>query len=114
VNIVENLNFKDSKLRRIPTSSNTELPHIAFPVILKLKDASIASLYDTGGALNNGNLALHRHILATLPSVLAEFVEFNGDNPFKPIKLCSALINPAEYDGAKYRILSAVIRYHAP
>ena len=42
------------------------------------------------------------------------YEEFNGDNPFDPIKLEGALLNPDDYDAGKHGVLSAVITYHTP
>ena len=48
------------------------------------------------------------------PQVVESFEEFNGDNPFEPIKLMGAIRNPAIYDREQHGILSAVIRYTTP
>ena len=45
-------------------------------------------------------------------SAVAAYKEFNGTNPFDPIKLCGSLLDPSDYDAKKHGVLSAVIRYH--
>ena len=107
-------NVHNSNLRRMPITSSNDLPHVSFPIGSKADEASITCLYDTGGALNTGNLALHMHIRKTVPTAVYEFEEFDGSKPFDPIKLCGALLDPSDYDSSKHGILSAVIRYHTP
>jgi len=48
------------------------------------------------------------------PNAVAEYEEFDGSNPFDPIKLCGAITNPNQYDQAQHGILTAVIRYRTP
>ena len=69
-------------------------------------------MYDTGGALNTGNLALHLHIRMCIPSTVANFEMFDGTHPFKPIKLCGALLDSSDFYSVNHGILSKVIRYH--
>ena len=114
VNIVKSFLAKESQVRRMPISSNNELPHIAFPIGKKSGVATVTALYDTGGALNTGNIHLHNLIKEKSPSAVAMYEEFDGTNPFDPIKLCGALLDPADYDAKKHGILSAVIGYHSP
>ena len=98
----------------MPISSNNELPHVVFPIGKSTGAASVTALYDTGGALNTGNIHLHNFIRRKTPSAVAAYEEFNGKNPFDPIKLCGALLDPADYNAEKHGILSAVITYHTP
>ena len=51
------------------------------------------------------------HIRKTVPTAV---YEFDGSNPFDPIKLCGALLDPSDYDSTKHGILLAVICYHTP
>lgn len=53
-------------------------------------------------------------IMKDRPQIVDSFEEFNGANPFEPIKLCGAIIDPALYDKEKHGILSAVVRYKTP
>lgn len=73
-----------------------------------------SQLARTGGALNTGNLALHLHFRKCVPTAVTDYEQFDGPNPFDPIKLCGALLDPSDYDSIKHGILSAVIRYHTP
>ena len=77
-------------------------------------EASIKALYDTGGALNTGNLTYHTFIKDKIPGAVKRYEEFNGSNPFDPIKLSGALLDPGDYDVDKHGILSTVITYHTP
>ena len=64
--------------------------------------------------MNTGSLAYHQYIKEVLPAAVASYEEFNGVNPFDPIKLEGALLDPEEYCADKHSILSAVITYHTP
>ena len=48
------------------------------------------------------------------PEIVHSFEEFNGANPFEPIKLCGAITDPSAYNQEKHGILSAVVRYNTP
>lgn len=67
VNIVQSCNLQDSKLRRIPISSNNELPRAIFSIGLALGYVTLTALYDTGEALNTGSVYQHQHIHIKLP-----------------------------------------------
>jgi hypothetical protein len=98
----------------MPISSNNELPHVAFPIGKSNGAALVTALYDTGGALNTGNIHLHNFIRKKTPSAVAAYEKFNGKIPFDPIKLCGALLDPSDYNAEKHGILSAVITYYTP
>ena len=104
VNVVHSYVSKDSALRRMPISSNNKLPHIAFPIGKSKGAASITALYDTGGALNTGNIHLHNVIRKKTAAAVARYEEFNGTNPFDPIKLCGAILDPSDYNAEKHGI----------
>ena len=107
--------FKENKLRRMPITTQNELPHISFPIGNTTQQATVLALYDTGGALNSGNLNYHRDVIKRkMPAVVHSFEQFDGSNPFDPIKLCGALIEDESYSQEKHGILSAVIRYNTP
>ena len=115
VQIVIGYVHRDSSRRRMPISTDNDLPHVPFPIGKHRNVASIMALYDTGGALNSGNLSYHRDvIMKKIPETIASFEEFNGSNPFEPIKLLAAITEPSAYDASKHGILSAVVRYHTP
>ena len=48
------------------------------------------------------------------PDSIESYEEFNGTNPFEPIKLCGAIHDPSTYSTEKYVFLSAVIWYKTP
>ena len=98
VNFLRQYNFQESQLRCIPITSITELPRVVFHIGLEVDMSSMTTLFDTGGVLNTDNLSLHLHIQATLTSIVAAYNEFNGANLFDLTKLCSALVNPSDYD----------------
>ena len=77
-------------------------------------EASTKALYDTDGALNTGNLSYHNFIRKKLHDAVKKYEEFNGSNPFDPIKLSCALLDPSDYNADTHGILSAVITYHTP
>lgn len=62
--------------------------------------------------MNTGNLALHLHIRRCIPSTVADFEVSDGTYPFKPIKLCGALLDPSDFYSVNHGILSTVVRYH--
>jgi len=98
----------------MPIDSQNELPHLRFPVGQDEESVSITGLYDTGAALTTGLLSYHNYIMERQPNAVAEYEEFDGSNPFDPIKLCGAITNPNQYDQAQHGILTAVIRYRTP
>ena len=69
----------------MPINSNNEPPHITFPIGKSTGAATITALYDTGGALNTGNIRLHNLIQEKTSTAVATYEEFNGTNPFDPI-----------------------------
>ena len=60
----------------MPITSSNELPHVSFLFSHQPDAASISCLYDTGGLLNTGNLALHLHIYKCVPTAVADFEQF--------------------------------------
>jgi len=107
-------NVSETKTRRMPIDSINELPHVNFPIGLAEGVAAVSSLFDTGAALNTGYLPYHRFIMSTRPDLIAEYEEFNGRNPFDPIKLGGAITDPSAYNLENHGLLKAVIRYHTP
>ena len=101
-------------MRRMPITTINELPHLRFPIGNTTTDGSILNLFDTGAALNTGQLVYHQALKNKRPDVIDSYEEFNGTNPFDPIKLCGAISDPSTYDTEKQGILSAVIRYKTP
>ena len=107
-------NLQNKNLRRMPITTQNELPHVRFPIGTGIKDGSLLNLFDTGAALNTGQLSYHQSLKSKRPDLIHSYEEFNGTNPFDPIKLCGAISDPSMYDTEKHGILSAVIRYRTP
>jgi hypothetical protein len=112
--LLDTYNIQDKKIRRMPITSHNELPHIRFPVGSNDNDGSLLNLFDTGAALNTGQLSYHVTLKKMRPDLIESYEEFNGTNPFEPIKLCGAIHDPSTYSTEKHGILSAVIRYKTP
>ena len=104
----------EQKTRFMPISSQNELPHLRFLLGQPRDSITLSFLYDTGAAINTGYLPYHLYIMQECPQAVHSFEEFNGTNPFKPIKLCGAITDPALYNQEKHDILSAVVRYRTP
>jgi len=111
---LQSCTMRDNTLRRMPIDSQNELPHVRFPIGTTEDIVTIIGLYDTGAALNTGLLSYHKLIMKKQPELVAEYEEFNGSNPFDPIKLCGAITNPEMYDEQQHGVLTAVIRYRTP
>ena len=57
-------------------------------------------------------LSYHQFVKNLLPTVVVKYDDFDGKNPFDPIKLEGALLNPDGYNVEKHDITSALITYH--
>jgi hypothetical protein len=107
-------NLQNKNLRRMPITTRNELPHLRFPIGTTTNDGSLLNLFDTGAALNTGQLSYHLSQKNSRPNLVNSYEEFNGTNPFDPIKLCGAITDPSTFDTTTHGILSAVIRYKTP
>ena len=112
VAIVKCCNVRET--RRMPITSQNELPHLDFQVGQPLDAMSLSFLYDTGAAINTGYLPYHKKIINECPQIVESYEEFNGSNPFEPIKLVGAITDPDVYDKDQHGVLSAVVRYKTP
>ena len=106
--------FNDNTLRRMPIASDNLLPYIKFPIGSRALQVAVTCLHDTGTALNTCQLAYHKNIMKDFPSLIHSCEEFDGSNPFDPIKLCGAITDPSAYDESLHGALLAVIMYHTP
>lgn len=102
------------KTRRVPISSQNELPHLDFQVGQPSDAMTLSFLYDTRAAINTGYLPYHKRIMEECPHIVKSYEEFNGSNPFEPIKLIGAITDPDIYDKDRHGVLSAVVRYRTP
>jgi hypothetical protein len=98
----------------MPIAIDNGLPHITLCLGNNPSDNKLQGLMDTCGALNTGYLPFHQWVMATDPSFVAEYVEFDDTNPFEPIKLGGAIREPDGFDAGNHGRLTAVIRYHTP
>ena len=78
-----------TKLRPMPITTKNKLPHFNFPIGPCPDDGSICTPFDTGAALNSGELKYHCYIKSVCPQFVDSYEEFNGSNSFDPIKLLS-------------------------
>lgn len=101
--------FNDNTIRRMPISSDNLLPHIKFPIGSRGFKAAVVCLFDTGAALNTGQLAYHKNIMNDPPSLVHSFEGFDGPNPFDPITLCGSVTDPSSYDETLHGALLALI-----
>jgi len=63
--------------------------------------------------MSTGNLKLHQWIMSKYPSIVAEYIQYDNAEPFKPIKLAVALQNLDGCDSMKSK-LTAIVRYWTP
>ena len=60
--------------------------------------------------MNTGNLTIHQYIITKHPSIVAEYIQFDDNNPFDPIRLECAVPQLALSD-EKQGCLTAIVRY---
>ncbi len=74
------------------------------------EEISFTCLVDTCAAMNTGNLKVHQWIMTQYPSLVAEYVQYDDENPFEPLKLeCAVKDIPTENDDSSK--LTAIVRY---
>ncbi len=99
----------------MPVAVDNNLLHIQLDLGPSLSSSfPLGTLLDTGGALNTGYLTFHLWLASTYSESVHSLEFFDGDNPFEPIKLSGALLDPASFDAAKHGLLTAIIRYTTP
>jgi hypothetical protein len=69
---------------------------------------------DICGALNTRYLLFHQWVMSERPDLVTEYIEFDVDNPFEPIKLGGAICDPFDFNASNHGNLTAVIRYRTP
>lgn len=88
------------------------LPAILIPVA----GMELLALVDTCAAVSIGNYDNHKNWMHKYPTMVAKFREFNDSDPFEPIKLGGAIVDPFDYDetevNEKYGALTAVVHYY--
>jgi hypothetical protein len=99
----------------MPIAVDNGLPHVTFNLGSTTdQDPTLCGLMDTCGALNTGYLPFHFCLESEQPDIVAEFISFDDANPFEPIKLSSAICDPADFVSSDHGNLMAVIRCHTP
>ena len=112
--VTQMMSCTNSQLRRMPITSSNDLPHCSLILGKGRSKCLLSVLFDTGAALTTGYLPFHKHLIAQNSSAVHSFEEFDGPNPFDPIKLTGAITNTSDYNADKHGILSAVVRYFTP
>lgn len=101
-----------SMLRQMPISISDGLPHASFSIGTETSQvADLVALVDSGAMLSTGYKPFHEWVRTNYPSCVLKYEEFNGDNPFSPVKLEGAITDPTAYDAAVHGLLTAVITY---
>jgi len=106
--------FVNSELRKMPITSNNNLPHLSLQLGKDNEGPALSVVYDTAAAITSGYLPHHMMIQQKCPEIVHSFEEFDGEKPFDPIKLMGTISNISDYDACKHGMLSAVIRYFTP
>jgi hypothetical protein len=103
--------------REMPITVQNNLPTLS----LRLGDYSnqhgdieLKVLFDTCKALSTGFKAYHDRIRQLHPELVHAYENFDGMNPFKPIRLSGALRNPDDVSQEVTGALTSVIRYKTP
>lgn len=100
--------------RSMPLAVHNGLPACQLELGWKRDECGILALVDTGAAVNVGNLFYHQFLMSQIPEAVESYEEFDGSNPFDPLKLGGAIKNPEDYDKDKHGLLTAVVRYCTP
>lgn len=97
----------------MPVAVRNGLPSMLIPMLGS--DVDLLVLVDTCAAVSVGNLDTHKDWIRCFPEMVEEFREFNGNDPFEPIKLGGAINDPSLFDDKEveeeYGALTVVVRY---
>ena len=74
----------------------------------------LTGLFDTCGSLNTSHLLFHMYVASQYPETVESLRFFNSEDPFEPIKLEGAVLDPSDYDASRHGLLTAVIQYKTP
>jgi hypothetical protein len=85
---------------------------MGFPtLILPLSDTvTLSGLFDSCGSLNLGWMPFHLNVMEKYPELVAEFRYFDGSQPFEPVHLSGAVLDPTSVS-PDHGKLTALIRY---
>ena len=64
---------------------------------------------DTCAAMSTGNLQLHEWIMTTYSEIVAEYIQYDDNNPFKPNQL-SCVVQDLNTVQAEHGKLTAIVR----
>lgn len=108
------LNHSQAEAPAMPLSIDNNLPGCQFR-FGKNAETEISFLchIDTCAAMSTGSLRLHQWIMTKYPAIVAEYIQYNDQQPFEPIKLAVALKDLAGCEIMKNR-LTAIVRYWTP
>jgi len=73
-------------------------------------EVSFTGHVDTCAAMSTGNLLLHQWIMTKHPHTVAEYIQYDDDEPFEPIKL-SCAVDDLKTIEAEHGKLTAIVRY---
>ena len=97
--------------RHMPLDLDNGLPGILIRCGTEDKnESSFVCLVDTCAAMNTGNLKVHQWIMTQYPEIVAEYVQYDDEQPFQPLKLeCAVKDIPTQDDLSGN--LTAIVRY---
>ena len=104
--------YTNTELRRMPISSSNNLSHCSLYLGQARSLLLLSVFFDTGASLTTGFLLTHKGIMDKNPKTVHSYEEFNGLNPFNPIKLTGAISDTADYDVSKHGIFSGGSVFH--
>ena len=105
-------------LRPMPLGLDNNLPGIVIRAGTSKTDMiTFLCHVDSCAAMNTGNLLLHQYVMMKNPSIVAEYCQYDDNNPFQPIHLQVAINDkddkaPTPTDDVNK--LTAVVRYYTP
>ena len=90
-------------------------PGVVLRILKTNNDDTISFLahVDTCVAMNIGNPLLHRYIITKHPSLVAEFIQYDGADTFYPIILKCAVTDLVKEESA-HRNLTVIFLYWTP
>ena len=101
-------------IRPMPLDLDNGLPGILMRVgLAQDNDTCFLCHVDSCAAMNTGNLLLHQYIITKHPHTVAEYIQYDDNEPFEPIHLECAVENSEAIEKERGK-LTAVVRYHTP
>ena len=104
----------NNPIRPMPLDLDNGLPGVVIRFATPSNIESTAPAFlchlDSCAGMNTGNLTIHQYIITKHPSIVAEYIQFDDNNPFDPIRLECAVPQLALAD-EKQGCLTAIVRY---